>query len=364
MMEFDNLINATKINLSCKNLRDDDLAVIIALLQESKVLQELWLGGNRINLADGKFTDALANNRTLRVLVLGKNQIETEGMKQLANALKVNQTLQGIHLRNNQINDEGAKIFAGALMINKSLQVINLRFNKIGNDGATSLAASIRENKILSQIDLRCNEISASGAKPLADALEMNHTIEILDLEEGNRIGKLMRVRFETIFRDPRRKAKQLEMIIALKDWMMAAKEEEIETLTFENARLKSRAASQGEKIASLESNLGDDRDSEEEEQNDTDVDGYDSEKMENVSNKRLRRVGVDDNDITNDDGDDSGGVIDVTNKQQCSAHHGVHWKRRFEELAFVVGSNRISKSMVSNIRNGSFGHGSKRRKV
>ena len=48
----------------------DNLDGLIKVIQESKVLEELDLSDNGITLADGKFTDALAKNKTLRVLNL------------------------------------------------------------------------------------------------------------------------------------------------------------------------------------------------------------------------------------------------------------------------------------------------------
>ena len=43
-------------------------ALLCKVLQESKVLEELDLYGNSITLADGTLTDAIAKNKTLRIL--------------------------------------------------------------------------------------------------------------------------------------------------------------------------------------------------------------------------------------------------------------------------------------------------------
>ena len=139
-MVLDNLIRKKKIHLSDGSLHDDDLDVLVEeVLQKSTVLKELHLYSNEITLVDGKFTESLSNNRTVRILVLRSNNIGAEGAKHLANALKVNQSLQRIGLRNNRIGDEGAKSLADALMVNKSLQTMGLSQNNIGAEGVKHL---------------------------------------------------------------------------------------------------------------------------------------------------------------------------------------------------------------------------------
>ena len=108
-MIFDNLTEKEEIHLRTKDLRNEDLDVVTKVLQKSDVLKKIDLWNNWIALVDGKFTDALANNHTLRILDLTCNDISAEGTKRLATALKANQTLQVISLYINQIGNEGPK---------------------------------------------------------------------------------------------------------------------------------------------------------------------------------------------------------------------------------------------------------------
>eukprot|EP00580_Thalassiosira_gravida_P019253 CAMPEP_0201661616 /NCGR_PEP_ID=MMETSP0494-20130426/3934_1 /ASSEMBLY_ACC=CAM_ASM_000839 /TAXON_ID=420259 /ORGANISM="Thalassiosira gravida, Strain GMp14c1" /LENGTH=316 /DNA_ID=CAMNT_0048139773 /DNA_START=78 /DNA_END=1028 /DNA_ORIENTATION=+ len=266
-MNFSDLVNEKGINaLYNKGLHDDDLNVITEVLQKSQVLELLHLGANRITLTDGKFTDALTTNRSLRFLHLGWNTIGDEGAKRLADAIKVNRTLQKIYLNDNQIGNDGARHLADAVTINKSLQVMRLYNNDIGDEGASSLASSIKENETLQEIYLNCNPISDVGAQTLADALKYNFAIKTLDLWNSKRLSKNMQEEIETILSDPRREVNVLRAIIARKDEEMAARDEEIAMLTAENAALKNDAespirllerimAGKDEKIAVLESN-------------------------------------------------------------------------------------------------------------
>ena len=187
MDDFANLVQRETIDLCSRNLGDGDLEVLTKVLRESKVLQKMWLSDNRVTLADGKFTDALAENCTLRFLHLGDNHIGNEGAKRLADALMVNGSLEEVYLGSNAIGVEGAKSVAEALVANRTLATIDLARNKIGDDGAQTLAASLLANESLELIDLGGNQINDKGAKSLANALRCNCTVKRIWMH-GNQI--------------------------------------------------------------------------------------------------------------------------------------------------------------------------------
>ena len=144
---FDELVTKKSIGLPpLKGLRDDDLDVLIDVIMQSSVLETLYLATNKLTLADGKLTNAIANG-TIKTLYLGFNNIGVEGAKHLADALKVNKTLEKIDLRWNNISDEGLKHLADALKDNDTLQVIDLHRNNIGDEGAKHLADALIINK-------------------------------------------------------------------------------------------------------------------------------------------------------------------------------------------------------------------------
>lgn len=87
-MEFCDLINKKDVNLSIKNLQDDDLEILAKALRKSNVVVRLGLWRNRITLTRGGFADSLARNQSLEVLDLSGNEIGTDGAKQLAAALR------------------------------------------------------------------------------------------------------------------------------------------------------------------------------------------------------------------------------------------------------------------------------------
>jgi hypothetical protein len=83
---FDELIKKKVIVLpSFKGLRDDDLDVLVDVIMQSSVLETLNLGRNKLTLADGKVTNAIAKSK-IKGLELRHNNIGVEGAKHLADA--------------------------------------------------------------------------------------------------------------------------------------------------------------------------------------------------------------------------------------------------------------------------------------
>ena len=236
MLNFDVLVKQKFINLSDGGLFDGDLDhVLYQVIEQSTVLEDLWLEGNNLTLADGKLANAIAKNTTLKKLYIYNNNIGPEGIKLLADALKKNNMniLEGLYLYDNIIGDEGAKYIAKMLADNKTLQKIGLNDNNISDKGAQSLATSLLQNTTLHTIDLGTNSIGDKGAQSIAtslvintgiqeiylddnkigdrgaekiaDALEANHNIETLDLSGNNTISNRVRDRINAILNDPKR---------------------------------------------------------------------------------------------------------------------------------------------------------------
>ena len=99
---FDELVTKKNIILSYNGLRDEDLDVLIEVIKQSSALETLDLRHNKLTLADGKVTNAIAQSK-IKVLEIRHNNIGVEGAKHLADALKVNKTINEIHLNWNNL---------------------------------------------------------------------------------------------------------------------------------------------------------------------------------------------------------------------------------------------------------------------
>ena len=107
---FDELVTKKNIILSYNGLRDEDLDVLIEVIKQSSALETLDLRHNKLTLADGKVTNAIAQSK-IKVLEIRHNNIGVEGAKHLADALKVNKTINEIHLNWNNLVMKGRSIW-------------------------------------------------------------------------------------------------------------------------------------------------------------------------------------------------------------------------------------------------------------
>jgi Ran GTPase-activating protein (RanGAP) involved in mRNA processing and transport len=172
------------------------------VLRTTTTLQKLaFRQETRIALQNDKVVDALAKNRSVKILEINArscsyfdkdqdNEAITAALtKALAAVLKENSTIKeiDIDLHGNHIGGEGAAALAG-LKVNSSLQTLNLTWNKIGDDGAVALAAGLKVNSSLQTLNLTWNKIGDEGAVALAEALKDNKSLQTLALCK-NQIG-------------------------------------------------------------------------------------------------------------------------------------------------------------------------------
>eukprot|EP01022_Parablepharisma_sp_SALTPOND_P012365 TRINITY_DN1586_c0_g1_i1.p4 TRINITY_DN1586_c0_g1~~TRINITY_DN1586_c0_g1_i1.p4 ORF type:complete len:135 (-),score=5.49 TRINITY_DN1586_c0_g1_i1:260-664(-) len=99
-------------------------------------------------------------------------------------------TFQSTQLGNNQIKCTGAEAIADALKVNKSLKVLDLDENNIDTRGGTALAVSLLENETLTKLSLctACvlilgkNCIDSRCVPYLISAIQKNQVLEVLNL--------------------------------------------------------------------------------------------------------------------------------------------------------------------------------------
>lgn len=77
--------------------------------------------------------------------------------------MQYNVVLEELHLDTNQIDDDGVAQLAGMLGVNKSIKKLNLAANRIGDVGMAALAEMLKCNSTLTELDLSSNEIGYDG---------------------------------------------------------------------------------------------------------------------------------------------------------------------------------------------------------
>jgi NLR family CARD domain-containing protein 3 len=80
--------------------------------------------------------------------------------------VQYNVVLEELHLDTNQIDDDGVSQLAGMLAVNKSIRTVNLAANRIGDVGIAALAEMLKCNSTLTELDLSSNEIGYDGIPP------------------------------------------------------------------------------------------------------------------------------------------------------------------------------------------------------
>ncbi|XP_014780741.1 protein phosphatase 1 regulatory subunit 37 isoform X1 [Octopus bimaculoides] len=208
--------NLTVLHLENTSITENCLLVLVEALKRNEVLQELFLGDNKLGPKNGndignllKFNSKLQlldlrNNQLqdtglgkicqglcqklspngINTLVLWNNQISHLGMPYLAEALAKLECLETLNLGNNNITNEGIHYLKDGLLKSKSLIRLGLQNTKILCEGAVALAEYIADSSRILHIDLCKNNIRTAGLMALSLALKVNQSLVRLELDK------------------------------------------------------------------------------------------------------------------------------------------------------------------------------------
>jgi len=158
----------------------------IEQLPRTGSLLTLDVKGNDIRSGVSYIAQVLKRNRTLKVLNLSENKVDSKGLASLAEALKYNCTLETLDLSRNPCcgpSLEGLMALRSALTINRSLKRLFLNGCDLTSQGAIALAEFLPEAASLIHLDLTDNhEIDIAGVMALSVAVKMNTSLRCLDL--------------------------------------------------------------------------------------------------------------------------------------------------------------------------------------
>lgn len=149
-------------------------------------LEELRLNNNGLGITGGKLlasalTDCYNQSKSqgkplkLRVFIAGRNRLENEGAKALAEVFKMIGTLEEVAMPQNGIYHPGITALSEAFKNNKNLSILNLNDNTIGPKGAEALANILPNLQNLKEINFGDCLLKTKGASVLAKALKNKH---------------------------------------------------------------------------------------------------------------------------------------------------------------------------------------------
>ncbi|KAK0152009.1 Ran GTPase-activating protein 1 [Merluccius polli] len=218
------------LDLSDNAFGPDGVKAIERLLKSTSchTLQELKLNNCGMGIGGGKIlaaaliechkkSSALGAPLRLKVFIAGRNRLENDGARALAQAFQLMGSLEEVHMPQNGINHPGVTALATAVQHNAGLRVLNLNDNTFTKKGAIAMAQALKHLRsvqvinfgdclvrsegaiaiaetvseglpILKELNLSFGEITEEAALAVAHAVKSKTHLEKLDLN-GNSLG-------------------------------------------------------------------------------------------------------------------------------------------------------------------------------
>ncbi|KAG7281156.1 hypothetical protein CRUP_032859 [Coryphaenoides rupestris] len=219
------------LDLSDNAFGPDGVKGIERLLKSASchTLQELKLNNCGMGIGGGKIlaaaltechkkSSAAGAPLRLKVFIAGRNRLENDGAKALAQAFQLMGSLEEVHMPQNGINHPGVTALATAMQHNAGLRVLNLNDNTFTKKGAIAMAQALKHLRsvqvinfgdclvrsegaiaiaetvseglpILKELNLSFGEITEEAALAVAHAVKSKTHLEKLDLN-GNSLGE------------------------------------------------------------------------------------------------------------------------------------------------------------------------------
>ena len=125
---------------------------------------------------------ALATQRSLKLLDIGNNSIGDEGACALAECLKTQTTLCFLVLNFCEVTSVGAVAIAQALETNTALDMLYMKDDDLGSEGGTAFATMLKVNTTLRRLHLEYCNFQREGCKSFIEAVAINRTLKHLKI--------------------------------------------------------------------------------------------------------------------------------------------------------------------------------------
>lgn len=170
----------------------DGFRALGPLLASSAGLEHLVLSSNICDGdgTDGEFSKGLAENKSLKSLVLAACRLGDKGVEHLCGGpLRSHPALEHLCLTYNRLEVDAAKSVNGMLAMNQALRYLDLCGNSLGPEGAELLVEGLKANKgRLQKLGVAQNGIRLKGARALSSHFmsEEGASLTYLDLRHNN----------------------------------------------------------------------------------------------------------------------------------------------------------------------------------
>ncbi|XP_044902655.1 NACHT, LRR and PYD domains-containing protein 13 isoform X6 [Felis catus] len=176
----------THLNLSSNNLGIPVSTMIFKTLRHSACnIQYLWLWFCQLGTPSCKYlSDALLKNKSLTHLNLRKNNLRDEGVKFLCKALsRPDCSLQNLDLSDCSFTAEGCQELANALQHNCNMKILDIGSNDIQDDGVKHLCEVLKHPKCaLNTLGLEKCNLTPACCQYLSSVLRSSKSLFNLNL--------------------------------------------------------------------------------------------------------------------------------------------------------------------------------------
>ena len=192
-VEFFRALSNSDVNVSRLEINDQIAEQLAFKLAEGLPIQTLHLRANSFSSTGAvSIVKSLERNTSLEELDLSQSRHLAEGDSEavgcaIERMLNVNQTLKVLNLAKCGLTNDVASYFANGLAQNHSVRKVMLCLNNIGSTGAVNIFRSLEHNTSLEELDLSENSQLAEGDREVVGCaiermLNVNRTLKILNL--------------------------------------------------------------------------------------------------------------------------------------------------------------------------------------
>ena len=194
-VEFFRALSNSDVNVSRLEINDQIAEQLAFKLAEGLPIQTLHLRANSFSSTGAvSIVRSLERNTSLEELDLSQSRHLAEGDSEavgcaIERMLNVNKTLKVLNLAKCGLTNEVASYFANGLAQNHSVRKVMLCLNNIGSTGAVSIFRSLEHNTSLEQLDLSENSQLAEGdSEAVGCAMERmlneNRKLKVLNISD------------------------------------------------------------------------------------------------------------------------------------------------------------------------------------
>ena len=174
-----------KLNLSHNLIGSKGAIELFDALQNNKSIHVLNLSFNGIDtnvFNQSSVESFFSNNKALYSFYYEGNYLPSFEVEMLIKCLVPNESINYLYLGNNQINDESLDYIGYLISHNANIHNLDLSYNHIGNKGIKTLCEKIAWRTRLIDLNLSNNNISNDSLKTIVNTLNSNQTIMSLNL--------------------------------------------------------------------------------------------------------------------------------------------------------------------------------------